>query len=242
MRPLETFIEQRKERFVRNSLMSDEFLDFVNKNMKPIEKQMSYYQCAIMEVETKFKVLNEQYSLEYDRNPIEDIKSRVKSMESLIKKIRKKDIPLTLSSIEENIHDIAGVRVICSFLDDIYMLADCLLSQDDITLLEKKDYIKNPKPGGYRSLHLIVSVPNGKRNMTVEVQLRTIAMDFWASLEHKLRYKKDIPADKAKYLEDEMLACAQISADLDMRMQNVRDVIAENTTPDERPLLLKELS
>lgn len=101
MRPLETFIEQRKERFVRNSLMSDEFLDFVNKNMKPIEKQMSYYQCAIMEVETKFKVLNEQYSLEYDRNPIEDIKSRVKSMESLIKKIRKKDIPLTLSSIEE---------------------------------------------------------------------------------------------------------------------------------------------
>ena len=246
MKPLETFIEQRKERFVKNNLMSDEFLDFVNKNMKPIEKQMSYYQCAIMEAETKFKVLNEQYSLEYDRNPIEDIKSRVKSMESLIKKIRKKDIPLTLSSIEENIHDIAGVRVICSFPDDIYMLADCLLSQDDITLLEKKDYIKNPKPGGYRSLHLIVSVPiflqDGKRNMTVEVQLRTIAMDFWASLEHKLRYKKDIPADKAKYLEDEMLACAQISADLDMRMQNVRDVIAENTTPDERPLLLKELS
>ena len=133
MRPLETFIEQRKERFVRNSLMSDEFLDFVNKNMKPIEKQMSYYQCAIMEVETKFKVLNEQYSLEYDRNPIEDIKSRVKSMESLIKKIRKKDIPLTLSSIEENIHDIAGVRVICSFPDDIYMLADCLLSQEHHT-------------------------------------------------------------------------------------------------------------
>ena len=113
MRPLETFIEQRKERFVRNSLMSDEFLDFVNKNMKPIEKQMSYYQCAIMEVETKFKVLNEQYSLEYDRNPIEDIKSRVKSMESLIKKIRKKDIPLTLSSIEENIHDIFRMISIC---------------------------------------------------------------------------------------------------------------------------------
>ena len=246
MRPIEKLIEKRKEEFIRNNLMSDEFIDFIQKNKKPMDKLLSYYACAIMEVETKFKVLNEQYSLEYDRNPIEDIKSRVKSMESLIKKIRKKDIPLTLSSIEENIHDIAGVRVICSFLDDIYMLADCLLSQDDITLLEKKDYIKNPKPGGYRSLHLIVSVPiflqDGKRNMTVEVQLRTIAMDFWASLEHKLRYKKDIPADKAKYLEDEMLACAQISADLDMRMQNVRDVIAENTTPDERPLLLKELS
>ena len=246
MRPIEKLIEKRKEEFIRNNLMSDEFIDFIQKNKKPMDKLLSYYACAIMEVETKFKVLNEQYSLEYDRNPIEDIKSRVKSMESLIKKIRKKDIPLTLSSIEENIHDIAGVRVICSFPDDIYMLADCLLSQDDITLLEKKDYIKNPKPGGYRSLHLIVSVPiflqDGKRNMTVEVQLRTIAMDFWASLEHKLRYKKDIPADKAKYLEDEMLACAQISADLDMRMQNVRDVIDENTTPDERPLLLKELS
>ena len=233
-------------KFLKQHLLSDEFLDLIEKNKRPMDELMSYYQCAIMEVETKFKVLNQEYSLEYDRNPIEDIKSRVKSMESLIKKIRKKDIPLTLSSIEENIHDIAGVRVICSFLDDIYMLADCLLSQDDITLLEKKDYIKNPKPGGYRSLHLIVSVPiflqDGKRNMTVEVQLRTIAMDFWASLEHKLRYKKDIPADKAKYLEDEMLACAQISADLDMRMQNVRDVIAENTTPDERPLLLKELS
>ena len=233
-------------KFLKQHLLSDEFLDLIEKNKRPMDELMSYYQCAIMEVETKFKVLNQEYSLEYDRNPIEDIKSRVKSMESLIKKIRKKDIPLTLSSIEENIHDIAGVRVICSFLDDIYMLADCLLSQDDITLLEKKDYIKNPKPGGYRSLHLIVSVPiflqDGKRNMTVEVQLRTIAMDFWASLEHKLRYKKDIPADKAKYLEDEMLACAQISANQDMRMQNVRDVIAENTTPDERPLLLKELS
>ena len=250
MRKIDTYvndyIEQAMTELVKNSLMSDEFLDFVQENTKPMDSLMAYYRCAIMEIETKFKVLNEQYSLEYDRNPIEDIKSRVKSMESLIKKIRKKDIPLTLSSIEENIHDIAGVRVICSFPDDIYMLADCLLSQDDITLLEKKDYIKNPKPGGYRSLHLIVSVPiflqDGKRNMTVEVQLRTIAMDFWASLEHKLRYKKDIPADKAKYLEDEMLACAQISADLDMRMQNVRDVIAENTTPDERPLLLKELS
>ena len=233
-------------KFLKQHLLSDEFLDLIEKNKRPMDELMSYYQCAIMEVETKFKVLNQEYSLEYDRNPIEDIKSRVKSMESLIKKIRKKDIPLTLSSIEENIHDIAGVRVICSFPDDIYMLADCLLSQDDITLLEKKDYIKNPKPGGYRSLHLIVSVPiflqDGKRNMTVEVQLRTIAMDFWASLEHKLRYKKDIPADKAKYLEDEMLACAQISADLDMRMQNVRDVIAENAKPDEQSLLLKDLS
>ena len=154
-------------------------------------------------------------------------------MESLIKKIRKKDIPLTLSSIEENIHDIAGVRVICSFPDDIYMLADCLLSQDDITLLEKKDYIKNPKPGGYRSLHLIVSVPiflqDGKRNMTVEVQLRTIAMDFWASLEHKVRYKKNVPPEEAEQLAQELSECAEVSAALDRRMQDIRNHLAAVT-------------
>ena len=181
-------------------------------------------------------MLNQEYSLEYDLNPIEGIKTRIKSYDSIVRKIRRKNIPMSLTAIEENIKDIAGVRVICSFPEDIYELADSFLRQDDIVLIEKKDYIKNPKPSGYRSLHLIVSVPiflqDGKRNMTVEVQLRTIAMDFWASLEHKLRYKKDIPADKAKYLEDEMLACAQISADLDMRMQNVRNVIAENTIQD----------
>ena len=232
MRPLETFIEQRKERFVRNSLMSDELLDFVNKNMKPIEKQMSYYQCAIMEVETKFKVLNEQYSLEYDRNPIEDIKSRVKSMESLIKKIRKKDIPLTLSSIEENIHDIAGVRVICSFPDDIYMLADCLLSQDDITLLEKKDYIKNPKPNGYRSYHMIVEIPvffsKGKTPMRAEIQIRTNGMDFWATLEHQLRYKQNIEEmDGYEEVSNELLNCARTVIDMDNEMQRIKNKIGQ---------------
>ena len=239
-------IETKRDEFVKQNLLSDEFIQMMQKNKKPFELLMSYYQCAIMEIETKFRVLDQEYSLSYDQNPIEGIKTRVKSYESIMRKIRVKDIPVTLESIEENIRDIAGVRVICSFPSDIYKLADSFLKQDDITLIERKDYIQHPKEGGYRSLHLIVSVPiflqDGKRNMTVEVQLRTIAMDFWASLEHKVRYKKDIPADKAKYLEDEMLACAQISADLDMRMQNVRDVIAENTTPDERPLLLKELS
>ena len=230
MRPLETFIEQRKERFVRNSLMSDEFLDFVNKNMKPIEKQMSYYQCAIMEVETKFKVLNEQYSLEYDRNPIESIKTRLKSLDGIVRKVRKKNIPLTLPAIEQNINDIAGIRVVCSFPEDIYLLADCLLQQDDIRLIEQKDYIKHPKENGYRSLHLIVAVPiflqNEKREMKVEVQLRTIAMDFWASLEHKVRYKKNIPADETERLAQELSECAQISADLDQRMQDIRTRLA----------------
>lgn len=229
MRPIEKLIEKRKEEFIRNNLMSDEFIDFIQKNKKPMDKLLSYYACAIMEVETKFRVLNHQYSLEYDRNPIEDIKSRVKSWESLIKKVRRKEIPLTLSSIEENIHDIAGVRVVCSFPDDIYMLADCLLNQDDITLIEKKDYIKNPKPGGYRSLHLIISVPiflqDEKRMVTVEVQLRTIAMDFWASLEHKIYYKFE--GNAPDYLEQELKACADMADMLDNKMFSLNQAITK---------------
>ena len=238
-RNLESKLEKRKEDFVRNNLLSDEFIEFVQKNKKPFDTLMSYYQCAIMEVETKFKVLSEEYSLEYDRNPIENIKSRVKSFDSLLKKIRRKNIPLTMTAIEENIQDIAGVRVICSFPDDIYRLADCLLSQDDIILLEKKDYIKNPKPSGYRSLHLIIQTPiflqEGKRMVTVEVQLRTIAMDFWASLEHKLRYKKNISEEQSAFLAEEMSQCAEISASLDERMQKVKDMLIQSEEESKGP-------
>ncbi len=238
-RNLESKLEKRKEDFVRNNLLSDEFIEFVQKNKKPFDTLMSYYQCAIMEVETKFNVLSEEYSLEYDRNPIENIKSRVKSFDSLLKKIRRKNIPLTMTSIEENIQDIAGVRVICSFPDDIYRLADCLLSQDDIILLEKKDYIKNPKPSGYRSLHLIIQTPiflqEGKRMVTVEVQLRTIAMDFWASLEHKLRYKKNISEEQSTFLAEEMSQCAEISASLDERMQKVKDMLIQSEQKSKEP-------
>ncbi len=229
-------IEQKKAEFVRNSLLSDEFLEMLEKNKKPMDLLMTYYQCAIMEIETKFKVLNQEYSLQYDKNPIESIKTRVKSYDSLLRKIRRKNIPLNLTAIEENIHDIAGVRVICSFPDDIYELAESFLKQDDITLIEKKDYIQNPKPSGYRSLHLIVQVPiflqNTKKFVTVEVQLRTIAMDFWASLEHKMRYKKNIPVEQVKFLQDELSDCAKQSAALDERMQNIRKVILENTQED----------
>lgn len=222
----DTYIEKMGENLIRNSLMSDEFLDFVQKNTLPIDTLMAYYRCAIMEVETKFKVLNEQFSLQYDRNPIESIKTRVKSIEGIIRKVRRKNLPLTLEAIEKNVRDIAGVRVVCSFPEDIYLLADCLLQQDDIRLIERKDYIQNPKPSGYRSLHLIVAVPifleKEKREMMVEVQLRTIAMDFWASLEHKVRYKKNIPATESERLAKELVECAEVSAMLDQRMQNIR--------------------
>ena len=208
---------------VVKALVNNNAIDKFEYNVMPFKRLMAYYKCAIMEVETKFKVLNQEFSLEYDRNPIETIKTRLKSPDSIVKKLAKKDVPLTVESIEKNLNDIAGVRVICSFPEDIYVLADCLLQQDDIKLIEVKDYIKNPKPNGYRSLHLIVEIPiflkDEKKNMRVEVQLRTIAMDFWASLEHKLSYKKDIPQDEEELLRRELLDCAQISADLDLRME-----------------------
>ena len=162
-------LDEITKQMLKEKLFSEEFMKIMKNNTKPMNTLMAYYRCAIMEVETKFNVLNEQFSLEYDRNPIESIKSRIKSMESLAKKVRERNVPITVEGIEENIHDVAGIRVICSFPEDIYMLADCLLQQDDITLIEKKDYIQNPKPSGYRSLHLIVSVPiflkNEKRNI-----------------------------------------------------------------------------
>ena len=180
-----------------------------------------------MEIETKFKVLNEEFSLIYDGNPIENIKSRIKSNESILRKIIRRDLPFDLETLEESLDDIAGVRVICSFVDDIYKLADCFLRQDDITLIKMKDYIKNPKPSGYRSLHLIVAVPifleSEKKLVKVEVQLRTIAMDFWASLEHKLRYNKKIAPEMLDELSRELSECATESAELDFRMQNVKN-------------------
>ena len=179
-------IEQKREEFMKQSILSDEFLDLLDKNKKPFDLLMSYYRCAVMEIETKFRVLDQEYSLEYDGNPIESIKSRIKSYDSIARK-------------------------------------------DDITLIEMKDYIKNPKPSGYRSLHLIVQVPiflqKTKKYVYVEVQLRTIAMDFWASLEHKLRYKKNIPEDEAKLIAQELYDCSVESAKLDERMQKIRSMM-----------------
>ena len=191
----------------------------------PYKELMAYYRCAMMEVETKFNVLNEELSLAYDRNPIETIKSRLKSPESIVDKVARKGLPLTIDSIEKNIRDIAGIRVICSFPSDIYMLADALLRQDDVTLIERKDYIKNPKLNGYRSFHMILNVPvymaNGKEFAPVEIQIRTIAMDFWASLEHQLHYKSIGNQDVAASLTDELKQCAETIAETDLKMQDM---------------------
>lgn len=190
---------------------------------------MAYYKCAIMEVETKLNVLNEQFNLRYDRNPISSIQTRLKSPESIKNKLVGRALPLTLDSIEANLHDVAGLRVICTFPQDVYTIKKALLSQDDITLIEEKDYIRNPKPNGYRSLHLIISVPiyllHEKRHMQVEIQLRTIAMDSWAALEHQLKYKKDVVFTEE--MSQNLLLCAQMSAELDARMDFLRDCVGE---------------
>lgn len=199
-------------------------LEWMNISSMPFRELMAYYRCAMMEVETKFNVLNQEFSVQYDRNPIESIKSRIKEPPSILDKLIRNKLPLSIESLEENLSDVAGVRVICSFIEDIYMLAGCLLKQDDVTLIKYKDYIKNPKENGYRSLHLIVEVPiflaHKKKMMKVEIQLRTIAMDFWASLEHKLKYKKNRP-DSA-LLTRELKECADMSAQLDERMEQIR--------------------
>ena len=185
------------------------------------------YQCAMLEVKTKLDVLNAELSLQTSRNPFETIKCRIKSPRSILEKLERNHLTPTVENAENNLNDIAGVRVICSFPDDIYMLADCLLAQDDITLIAKKDYIKNPKPNGYRSLHLILEVPifltDEKKPMRVEVQFRTIAMDFWASLEHKLKYKQNL--ENADEIVTQLKACADSIEVLDYQMQEIRDKI-----------------
>lgn len=198
-------------------------------------EMMAYYRCAMMEVTTKFNVLSEELSLEYDHNPIESIKTRLKAPESILEKLQRKGLPMSLKSVEENLYDVAGVRVICGFPSDIYMLADAFLKQDDVILLQRKDYIQNPKPNGYRSLHLVVKTPiflhNQKKMMNVEVQFRTISMDWWATLEHKIRYKKDI--ESSPLIDSELYACAEISARLDKRMEEIHRRVAKRNEKNE---------
>ena len=213
------------ERALMERLSKSEITTWLKNYAKPYQELMAYYRCALMEVETKFNVLNEELSLVYDRNPIETIKSRIKSPESIIDKVMRKGIPLTVDSIEKNISDIAGIRVICAFPNDIYMLSEALLRQDDVRLITRKDYIRQPKDNGYRSLHLIIETPiflhNQTRLMKVEVQLRTISMDWWASLEHKIRYKKNL-SDDARVAR-ELQECAEMGAELDRRMEKIHE-------------------
>lgn len=188
---------------------------------------MMKYDCALSEVRTKLDVLNKELSLRTKRNPFEAIKMRIKTPLSIYNKLLSKGVDFTVENINENLSDIAGIRVICSFVDDIYMLADCLARQDDIRVLARKDYISKPKKSGYRSLHLIIEIPifltQEKEYMKVEVQFRTIAMDFWATLEHKMKYKKDI--ENAEVISEDLKFSADLINQIDMRMQQIREKI-----------------
>ena len=189
-----------------------------------IKMLMTYYECAILEVKTKLDVLNKEFQANELRNPIETIKTRIKSPASIMEKLERKGFELSVQSIKDNLDDVAGIRDICSFVDDIYKVADMLTNQDDIKILSKKDYIRNPKKNGYRSLHLVVEIPiflsNEKKPMRVEVQIRTIAMDFWASLEHEIHYKKfsNSNVEAVKQLTE----CADVIYETDMKMLKIR--------------------
>lgn len=197
----------------------EEFFAFKDK----FAELMMYYECAIKEVTTKFEVLNKEFSVRNQRNPIEYITFRVKKPLSILEKLNRKGLSITYESMQE-LNDIAGVRIICSFIDDIYMLANLLSRQDDIHVLEIKDYIQNPKPNGYRSYHMIVEVPvffsDCTRMMRVEVQIRTIAMDFWSSLEHELKYKKEV--EDSESIIQELKICADKITETDEQMLQIR--------------------
>ena len=200
---------------------------WIEQNAAPYKELMAYYYCAMLEVETRFKVLSEGMAMQSDNNPIESIKTRLKRPESIVDKLIRNNLPLTVESIEKSLCDVAGVRVICSFQSEVYMLADALLRQDGVDLFRRRDYIREPKPNGYRSLHLVVSVPiflrDQTKHMKVEIQLRTLAMDCWASLEHKLRYKKQ--RNISFKTNEKLLACADITSALDQRFEEIHEKI-----------------
>lgn len=208
-------------------LMNSDNPEKVLQTMQPFIESMMHYECALMEIETKLKVLNTEFASQYNRNPFESIRCRLKKPLSIVEKMKRKGLEISIENIEENLTDIAGVRVICSFPEDIYTVSELLTKQDDIRVVCVKDYIRNPKPNGYRSLHVIVEIPvffaDHTRNMRVEVQIRTIAMDFWASLDHQLRYKKDIP--NVDMISARLKKCADVIAATDLEMQSIKNSI-----------------
>lgn len=190
---------------------------------------MFLYDSALKRVNTKIEILNNEFTNRYDYNPIEHIKSRLKTADSIVKKLKKDGYEVTIENMMEHLSDIAGIRIICSFTSDIYQIADMIASQGDVTVLHVKDYIKCPKPNGYKSYHMVVTVPvyltDGPVETKVEIQIRTVAMDFWASLEHKLYYKYE--GNAPDYLEAELKACADVVDMLDAKMYSLNQALQE---------------
>lgn len=196
---------------------------------KQYRQLMFFYEAGIEHVTSKLEILNKEFQYCYDRNPIENVKSRIKSQDSILKKMKKKGLPLTISNMMKNIHDIAGIRVVCPFITDVYQVTRMLLNQTDVELIQMKDYIKHPKENGYRSLHLIVMVEvffsDRKRKVPVEIQLRTIAMNFWASTEHQLRYKKEY--EFTEEMHQQLKHCSELMAEADQQMQKLAEKLMD---------------
>lgn len=214
-------------------------------SMVEYKELMMMYACAMKELQTKFEVLNTEFKVRYQRNPISSISTRLKRSSSIVEKLVKQNNLCTLNSIKENINDVAGVRVICSYIDDIYTIADALLKQDDVELVARKDYIATPKPNGYRSLHLIIKIPvffaDQKEEIKVEVQIRTIAMDFWASLEHQLKYKQEI-SEQEKIIA-QLRNCAETINATDEEMLKIRkEIESVDNAPTEEEMLFEKFS
>ena len=204
-------------------------LDSMPDNLKPLAlvtqqfmETRNIYKAAIKEISTKLEILDDEFSVKHDYNPIHHIESRVKSIQSIFAKMEKKGLDMTIAGVNA-LTDIAGIRVICNYKDDVYTIAKLLTAQDDIELIREKDYITDPKPSGYRSLHIVVLVPvflsEGCKKVPVEIQIRTIAMDTWASLEHELKYKRKQKLSEKDELQ--LLRCAEAMAEVDRRMQEI---------------------
>lgn len=229
-------LEATSAQSVAENMTRETVMESMGDNLRRMEEilsRVSSYRASIMEyrgalreVETRLKVIDDEFGLG-DDNPIETIETRIKTTKSIVRKMVRRDIPVSVKNMEDEIFDIAGIRVICSFVEDVYRLAESLSKQEDLRIIQIKDYIRSPKPNGYRSYHMIVEVPFylSDRRVTkrVELQFRTIAMDFWASLEHKMRYKKEYPSSDE--VHQRLAACAQISAALDYEMQELRRLI-----------------
>ncbi|MBR2046749.1 MAG: GTP pyrophosphokinase family protein [Agathobacter sp.] len=200
-----------------------------NEGIESWESLMFLYNSALKEVTTKLEILNDEFVHVHKYNPIEYIKSRIKSPESIVKKLKRHNLEINVDNMINNINDIAGVRIVCSFTSDIYQIAEMIGKQNDLTVIYVKDYIRNPKPSGYKSFHMLVSVPIflGEEvvDTRVEIQIRTIAMDFWASLEHKIYYKFEGHAPE--YISQELRDCAQIVSELDLKMLQLNEEITK---------------
>ena len=223
-----------KSNIIENVLFNEmEYGDISKRDIEDklieIDEITMIYSCAIKEIRSKLEILDYEFKIKRKRNPIEYIKSRVKKPKSIMNKLYRKNLELSFTSARKNLNDIAGIRVTCSFVSDIYEIADMLKNQEDITLIEENDYIKNPKANGYRSLHMVLEIPvffsDHIERVRVEVQIRTIAMDFWASLEHKLHYKKGEKVPM--YIKEELKQCAEVIAETDKKMQEIQRVVEE---------------